>query len=66
MDPSCSTTWTLSLETSPLEDSFFVNALLSPLLGLKGPKISSLLPFGIFLVEPSLAVVTNSVSFLAS
>lgn len=52
-----------------MENTFSVNALLSPLSGLRGLKVSSLSPFGVlgsFLVEPSLAIVANLVDFLAS
>lgn len=52
-----------------MENTFFVNAPLSPLSRLRGLKVSSLLPFGVlgsFLVEPSLAIVANLVNFLAS
>jgi len=56
VEPNCSTTWTLSLEASPLEDSFSVNAPPSLLSGLRGLEISSFSPFGVlgsFLAEPN-------------
>ncbi len=46
-DHSYSTTWTMSLKASPLEDSFFVDAPPSSFFKLKGLKVSSFLPLGV-------------------